>query len=168
MPLIINQQRADQDSWNYIGGELSDADLSARLQSQGGDLLVDWAVWKEYRQQLLSRDGQLGVRIDGFVELEELAPELERLALIAIDFPAFSDGRGFSQARQLRQQYDYKGQLRAVGDVTWDRLRFMGRCGFDAFEIAEDRYSDDMLGAFAEISVRLQGSVDDPRPIYRQ
>ncbi len=108
------------------------------------------------------------MKISGDNDLEELAPDLDKLALVAIDFPSFADGRGFSLARLLKQRYDFQGEIRAVGEVTWDRLRYMQRCGFDTFDIAEDRYDDDIFRAFGEIEVRLQGAVDDPRPIYRQ
>ncbi|HEY5717947.1 MAG TPA: DUF934 domain-containing protein [Motiliproteus sp.] len=160
MPLIIDRQPVAADNWIRVG--------SSEGLDQPGDLLLEWSVWLEQGAALKGRAGQLGVVIDGSVELDDLAPHLADLALVAVAFPSFTDGRGFSQARLLRQRYGYKGQLRAVGDVTWDRLRFMARCGFDAFEIAADRYSDDMLRAFDEISVRYQGAEDDPRPLYRQ
>ncbi len=168
MPLITKQQRVGEDSWNYIAGEETAATSVDALIAEPGDLLVDWTLWLQHRQQLLQRGGRLGVKIDGDLDLAELAPDLDKLALVAVNFPSFADGRGFSQARLLRQSYGFKGELRAVGDVTWDRLRFMHRCGFDSFDIAEDRYSDAMFRAFSEISVSLQGAVDDPRPLYRQ
>ncbi|MCW8886376.1 MAG: DUF934 domain-containing protein [Motiliproteus sp.] len=167
MPLIIDQQPVQQDSWTYLASEEGVApDLSSVADSS--DLLVDWSCFQQCKEQLLGRSGGLGVRIDGFANLDELSCDLDQLSLVAIEFPSFADGRGFSQARLLRDSLGFAGQIRAVGDVTWDRLRFMHRCGFDAMEVSEDRYSEDMLKAFGEIEVRLQGAADDPRPIYRQ
>ncbi len=167
MPLIIDQQPATNDSWNYRASkEGGCADLSTLAED--ADLLVDWSCWQQCREQLLSRTGRVGVKINGAVEVQELVADLDKLALVAVDFPSFADGRGFSQARLLRDSYGFSGQLRAVGDVTWDRLRFMHRCGFNAYEVAEERYSEEMLAAFKEISVRLQGGCDDSRPAYRQ
>lgn len=160
MPLIINQQRVDDDNWQRIESE-EQLELT-------GDRIVDWSLWQAHKAALKARDGRLGVRIDGDVDLAELAADLPGLDLVAVNFPSFADGRGFSQARLLRGRYGFKGQVRAVGDVTWDRLRFMSRCGFDALEVAEERYSDEMLRAFDEISVRYQGAEDDSRPLYRQ
>ncbi|MEH6626854.1 MAG: DUF934 domain-containing protein [Motiliproteus sp.] len=167
MRLIIDQQPAANDSWNYLASENGvTPDFSAL--SEDSDLLVDWCCWQQCRDQLLSRSGRIGVKINGAVEVQALASDLDKLALIAVDFPSFADGRGFSQARLLKDSYGFSGELRAVGDVTWDRLRFMHRCGFNAYEIADERYSEKMLAAFDEITVRLQGSSDDSRPIYRQ
>lgn len=167
MPLIIDQQPVIQDSWHYLASEDGASPDLSNLASKS-DVLVDWVCWQQCREQLLSHDGRVGVKINGAVEVEALAADLEKLALVAVDFPSFADGRGFSQARLLKDSYGFSGELRAVGDVTWDRLRFMHRCGFNAYEIAEDRYSEPMLKAFSEISVRLQGASDDSRPIYRQ
>ena len=169
MPLIINQQRAELDSWNSLYGDDSagfEEILSAGQFS--GDLLVSWEQWQQNRDVLLKQANRVGIKIDNDFELGELIEDLDKLSLIAVDFPVFSDGRAFSQARLLRQRYGFQGEIRAVGDVTWDRLRFMHRCGIDAYEIDEDRYSDDMLEAFQEITVQFQGAADDPRPMYRQ
>ncbi|OMH33766.1 DUF934 domain-containing protein [Motiliproteus sp. MSK22-1] len=169
MPLIINQQRAELDSWtSLLGDESAGGEEVLSVDQLSGDLLVSWEQWQKNRPALLSHDGRVGVKIDNDFELGDLIEDLDKLSLIALEFPVFSDGRAFSQARLLRQRYGYQGEIRAVGDVTWDRLRFMHRCGINAYEIAEDRYSDEMLEAFQEITVQLQGAADDPRPIYRQ
>jgi uncharacterized protein (DUF934 family) len=68
----------------------------------------------------------------------ELAPHLERLALVALEFPKFRDGRAYSQARQLRETYGFRGELRATGDVLRDQFIFLVRAGFDAFEVKKD------------------------------
>src|SRR5215472_4625623 len=68
----------------------------------------------------------------------ELAPHLERLALVALVFPAFKDGRAFSQARLIRERYGFAGELRATGQVLRDQFLFLLRAGFDAFEVTKD------------------------------
>ncbi|WP_210396071.1 DUF934 domain-containing protein [Motiliproteus sediminis] len=159
MPLIIDRQPA-ADTWVRVDSEEG--------LKQSGDLLVDFALWLEHADQLKARDGRLGVVIDGDSELDPLLSDLDRLALVAVAFPSFADGRGFSLARMLRQHHGFTGEIRAVGDVTWDRLRYMARCGINAYDVPAERYSDDMLSAFDEITVCYQGAEDDPRPIYRQ
>ena len=160
MPLLVNQQPAADDGWIFIENEEQLAE-----QAETAKVLLPWEL---YLQQADSRSGETAPVISGAEDLAAVAEQLLQLPLVGIAFPKFNDGRGFSQARLLREQYGFNGQLRAVGDVTRDRLRFMHRCGIDAMQIAADRYSDDITNVFSEISVRNQGAVDDPRPIYRQ
>lgn len=119
------------------------------------------------REALLARVAGLGVRVPSD-KLPADIPELTRLALIAIEFPRFTDGRGYSVARMLRERHGFAGELRAVGWVLRDQLYYMERCGFDAFELAPGKPLDSALQAFGELSVTYQAAVDDPRPLYRR
>ena len=85
---------------------------------------------------------------------------------IAIDFPAFTDGRGYTLARQLRERYGYRGEIRAVGDVLIDQLFYMHRCGFDAFLLREDQVVEDALNAQHTFSLSYQISIDTPEPLF--
>ncbi|MEM8120240.1 DUF934 domain-containing protein, partial [Morganella morganii] len=89
----------------------------------------------------------LGVWLDADEEPESIAGDLDRFQVIAVNFPAFTDGRGFSSARLLRERYGYKGEIRAIGDVLRDQLFFMRRCGFDAYAIRADRSPEDALAS---------------------
>jgi uncharacterized protein (DUF934 family) len=162
MPLIINQQPVSDDRWVRV----DDAEQLA-AQAAETDLIVAWDLYQQQTQALAERSGLLGIAIPNDLDVTELTALLPKLALIAVDFPSFGDGRAFSQAQLLRRA-GFSGQIRACGDVTWDRLRFMHRCGIDAMQIAADRYSPEMLHAFSEINVRNQGAADDSLPIYRQ
>ena len=82
------------------------------------------------------RAAPIGVRLKAGQHLEVIAAHGARLALVALEFPKFTDGRAYSYARLLRERYGYKGELCAVGQVLRDQLLFMHRCGFDAYEIA--------------------------------
>jgi phosphoadenosine phosphosulfate reductase len=99
---------------------------------------------------LARREAPTGVLWPNDRRVAELAPHLGRLALVALDFPKFKDGRAYSQARQLREHYRYRGELRAIGDVLRDQFLFLERAGFDAFEVKKDA---DAL-AFAEATRR--------------
>lgn len=101
-------------------------------------------------------------------EFEEAAPRLLRLDMIAIDFPDFRDGRGYSIARLLRTRHGWKGELRAIGDVLRDQLNYMRRCGFDAFAVRADKDIDDALKSFGFYSVNYQGGADEPAPLFRR
>ena len=79
---------------------------------------------------------------------------------MALEFPKFGDGRAFSYARLLRERYGFTGEVRAVGEVLYDQLVFMHRCGFDAFEIAADDAAGRWLQALGEISVWYQPTAD--------
>ncbi|MCI0508924.1 uncharacterized protein (DUF934 family) [Chromohalobacter marismortui] len=98
----------------------------------------------------------------------ELATQLLDAPLIAIDFPKFTDGRGYSLARLLRERYGYQGQIRAVGDVLIDQLYYMSRCGFDAFWLREDQVVEDALNALDTFSLSYQPGTDTPEPLFRR
>ena len=132
-----------------------------------GKPIVTLARYVKERGQLFERYPALGVRMPSD-KLPADVPDLERLALIAIEFPRFSDGRGYSIARQLRQRNGFRGELRAVGWVLRDQLFFMERCGFDAFELKPGKPLESALQAFGEFTVTYQPAVDDPRPLYRR
>ncbi|MBT2775154.1 DUF934 domain-containing protein [Halomonas sp. ISL-60] len=98
----------------------------------------------------------------------DLAKQLSSAAAIAIDFPAFTDGRGYSIARLLRERYDYRGEVRAVGDVLVDQLDYMRRCGFSAMALRDDQHPDDALRALSFISVRYQPDVEERQALFER
>lgn len=155
---IIKNKQVVQDTFVDWTGE---GDVPA------GDILVPLAVLQA-QPHLLDRGARVGVKVSGDTEPELVAPFLGKLALVAVEFPKFSDGRGYSLARLLRERFHYKGELRAVGDVLRDQLFFLHRVGFDAFSIREDRCPNDALQSFADFSVTYQGDVHDQRPIYHR
>jgi len=97
-----------------------------------------------------------------------LAGSLERLKAIAVRFPAFGDGRGYSIARLLRERYGYRGELRAIGEVARDHLYFMAQCGFDAFELRAGEDPKEALAAFNDFSDSYQATVALPLPLFRR
>jgi uncharacterized protein (DUF934 family) len=101
-------------------------------------------------------------------DFESCAEQLGELDLIAVDFPSFRDGRGYSIGYLLRSRYEWKGELRAVGDVLRDQLNYMRRCGFDAFALRADKNVHDALKSFSRYSVQYQGAVDEPLPLFRR
>ena len=96
------------------------------------------------------------------------ADRLDRVARIEVNFPKFGDGRGYSIARLLRERYGYKGELRAVGQITRDHLFFMESCGFDAFRLRDGEDAEDALQAFEDFSDSYQASVKRPVPLFRR
>lgn len=131
------------------------------------DLIVPWAYWSEYRDRFIGWGCQLGVCINSDVDIHEIAEDIVALDLIALHFPVFADGRPYSNARLLRERYDFKGELRATGDILRDQLFFMHRCGFNAFQLREGKDLEDALQAFSELSVKYQTAADGVEPAYR-
>ena len=88
--------------------------------------------------------------------------------MIAVNFPKFTDGRGYSIARLLRERCGYKGELRAIGDVLRDHLLFMALCGFDAYALRDDQDPQEALAAFEDFTEAYQASVERPLPLFRR
>ncbi len=97
-----------------------------------------------------------------------LADRLPRLKLIAVNFPKYGDGRGYSIGRLLRERYGYAGELRAVGMVARDHLQLMARCGFDSFQLREGEDAQEALKALGELSEAYQASATQPVPLFRR
>jgi uncharacterized protein (DUF934 family) len=133
-----------------------------------GALIVPLALWRLRRDDLLGRRGPVGVLLGAADGPEAIAADLDRLALVAIHFPKFADGRGLSTARLLRERHGFEGELRAVGDVLRDQLAFLERCGFDAFALRTDQDAQAALAAFGELSDAYQATVPEPLPLFRR
>lgn len=141
MSQIIKDGHIQSDEWKVL--RLAEHDDVATVEVPAGRVIVPLAVWQVQRQQLASRAeaGMLGVWLTGGTDLAELAKNLVVLQLIAVDFPKFTDGRGYSIATQLRTRYGYTSELRAIGDVLCDQFFFMIRCGFSTLQPHEGRYN---------------------------
>lgn len=129
-------------------------------------LIVPLSVWNAERDALLARGVPVGVRLEGSDDPAVLVADLPKLGLIAIDFPKFTDGRGYSIARLLRERHGWTGPLRAVGDVLRDQLFYMLRCGFDQFVLKHDDHVDAALTAYRDFTEAYQTSVERKRPLF--
>ena len=156
---IIRNRRIVDDDWQH-------APEAGPLPA--GDVIVPVARWHAERRELLARAGALGVRLKGDDDAYVLADDLHRFRLVALELGKFNDGRGFSQARILREVLGYRGELRAVGDVLRDHLAALERCGVDAYELPEHRHLDDALRGFDEISVVYQPPGAGAELIFRR
>jgi uncharacterized protein (DUF934 family) len=108
-----------------------------------------------------------GVRLRPADEPAGLAPYLTELSLIEVDFPRYTDGRGFSQAQLLRRRFGYDGELRAVGHVLRDQIFYMHRSGFDAYETSRAAVSE-VAEALAEFTEAYQPAVSGPAAVFRK
>jgi len=157
MATLIKNKRIVPDSWQQLKpaaeGGLPDVPVT-------GDWIVPLAIWNEQRAQLSQRSGRNGVLLENTEDPRLLELDFDKLALIAVNFPKFTDGRGYSIARLLRR-LGWKGELRAVGDVLRDQLFYMTRCGFDAFALRDDQDPQVALTAFGDFSAPYQPAIDD-------
>jgi uncharacterized protein (DUF934 family) len=159
MRVIDRNLQVVDDSWTLIDDE-------AALPP--GDVIVSLARWQKDREALAAHPSKVAVKLPSDVSLEAVAGDLQSVELIALDFPKFVDGRGYSLARLLRGRYGFAGELRAVGDVQRDQVDFMRRCGIDSFAVRDDKDAAEALKAFSEFSFRYQAAADDAQPVYRR
>jgi uncharacterized protein (DUF934 family) len=124
-------------------------------------------VWLAQRDTLKHR-ADLGVWLASSDRPEALQEDVGKLPVIAIDFPKFADGRGYSIAYILRERLDYKGELRAIGEVLRDQLFYMQRVGFDAFAPRADKDLNEVLKGLNDFSESYQASSDQKLPLFRR
>jgi uncharacterized protein (DUF934 family) len=125
-----------------------------------GAVLISAARFFADPETLLRRAGKTGVIWPNNRDLHDLGPALDRLAVVALEFPSFRDGRAYSQARLLRERYGYKGELRATGQVLRDQFVFMLRAGFDAFEVKKESDAEAFANTTRRYSVFYQPTGD--------
>nr|WP_070958591.1 DUF934 domain-containing protein [Hyphomonas sp. Mor2] len=156
MPLIKDGAEIE-DTWSFIedGSDLPSS----------GCVTVPLAKLIEDSDALLARNQQIGVRLSPADDPHELAPFLDRIALIEIDFPKYVDGRGYSQAQLLRRRLGYAGELRAVGHVLRDQILYMNRSGFDAYQTSRADLAN-VVKALEEYSAFYQPAADGHPSVF--
>ena len=166
MSKVIKNERIVEDHWHVV--KLAEGQTPETLDLTGEVLIVPLAVWLARKDEIITRSKPIGVWLDGNEGPEAIAGDLEHFALIAVNFPKFTDGRGFSIARLLRERYAYRGEIRAIGDVLRDQLYFMKRCGFDSYAVREDKDIEKALAGLRAFSESYQAAVDQPQPLFRR
>lgn len=154
--------RVEDDRWSLVAEERAGDTLPE------GPIAVPLAAWKARRAERLVRGGPVGVWLKPDDDPAELVPDLASFSLVAVHFPKFTDGRGYSTAALLRTRHHYSGELRAFGDVGRDQLFPLKRCGFDSFSLAPHQDPEAALASLGDFSLRYQASVDDPLPLFRK
>ena len=172
--LIIKGQEVVEDDWLVLRlaepVEGAPAIDPATVAVPEGKIIVPQSVWLVQRELLAARAaaGEIGVWVASDERPEELKEDLSKFAVIAVDFPKFTDGRGYSIAYNLRVRLGWTGELRAIGDVLRDQLFQMRRVGFDAYATRPDRNIHDALKGLSDFSETYQASVDQKLPLFRR
>ena len=120
--------------------------------------IVPLAQWK----------GEAGIVLGTADDPAAIAADLDRISTIVIEFPQFTDGRGYTIARLLRERYGFKGEIRAAGEVLRDNLFYLSRCGFDSFVLSDQSKLDEALSGLSDFSDGYQASVERPQPLFRR
>ena len=162
MSTLIDRKGLIDDQWVRVDDEVDGGTLGGIEAIDGGQasLLVTLKQWQAQRDRWLAHQGPLGILLEPADEPDAIAADLAHFSLVAVDFPSFADGRGYSTGRLLRQRFHYTGPLRAVGDVLRDQLFFYARCGFDQFALRDDQDVDEALKGFADFTEVYQTAVD--------
>jgi len=147
MPIIKDQQ-ITENTWTFVADE---------QPLPAGDITVSLARWTQDREQLQQHAGKIGIRLVPSDQLESLGSN-QTPDLVELDFPSFGDGRLFSLARLLRDQHDYRGEIRATGKYLADQVFYLHRVGVDSFEFSEAKDIQVALAAVNDFSVSYQPS----------
>lgn len=164
MTKLLKDGKVTTDSWFYV----ADGD---EVPAEG-PVIVSLARWQAEHNTLAARGDALGIRLESGQSPTVIKDDLARFAVVALEFPKFGDGRAYSYARILKDQLDYAGEVRAVGDVLRDQFRAMHRCGFDTLEVSGDRTAErleaDWQAALKELRHAYQPALRGPEPILHR
>jgi uncharacterized protein (DUF934 family) len=166
---IIKNRAVVQDDWTVL--KLEEEQSAEAVDVPAGKTFVPLSVWLAQREALLARlrdHGDIAVWFASDERPEALQADVGLFGLLAVDFPKFADGRGYSIAYNLRLRHGYTGELRAIGDVLRDQLFYMQRVGFDAFATRPDRNIHDALKGLTDFSEAYQTAWDRKTPLFRR
>ncbi|HZI84651.1 MAG TPA: DUF934 domain-containing protein [Casimicrobiaceae bacterium] len=161
MPRLIRDGSIIDDRWTLVREAACVEDVPRAAS------IVPLALWLAARDALIAR-ADIGVWLKPDDDPQALAADCPALPLIAVDFPQFTDGRGYSIARLLRERYGFTGELRAIGDVLRDQLYYLAQCGFNAFAVRADRDLEDALKGLADFSDSYQATWARSVPLFRR
>ena len=153
---LLRDGRVVADDWTYLAD--TEVPAAGTAVSSGG-LIIPFDQWQADKAAWLADKRHLGVVLQPAHKVELLVPDLARFELVASEFPGPSDGRGYTQARLLRERYGFRHELRAAGYVRQDQLFFLARCGFNSFELPENELSA-ATAAFSTFSAEYQPTND--------
>ncbi len=144
---ILRRREVVADTWRYLGEEIE----------PGGALIVPFAELLGACERYWNWTGRLGVRLSPANRVADIAGDLPRLDLVAVEFPNAGDGRGYSQARLLRERFSFRGELRAVGaGVRQDQAFLLARCSFDSLEPQQETELEALRAALTRYDVGYQ------------
>ena len=163
--MIIKNRKIVEDDWSVL--RLAEGDMPESVAIPSGKIIVPLKVWQAQRDAL-QKCADVGVWFASDERAEDLQNDIASFAVIAVDFPRFADGRGYSIAYHLRVRLAYSGELRAIGDVLRDQMFYMQRVGFDAFAPRADKDIKEALKGLSDFSFSYQASSDEKLPLFKR
>ncbi len=165
MQKLIRDGALVEDHWVLV----KEANNAGILQAlPGRSIIVPYKFWKYFQDDIADFAGEVTIWLNSDESVEDIANLLDQFPLIGLNFPVFSDGRSYTNARELRENLGYQGEIRAIGDVLRDQLYYMKRCGFNAFQLRHDQDPEECLQAFEDFHTGYQASIDQPLPLFRR
>ena len=166
MPKLVKDGAIVDNEWTLMAkpeGEAAEAEVPA------GQIIVPLSAWLAQKDKLSARD-DIGVWIDTDETADQLGEDAQRFPLVAVHFPAFADGRAFTNARLLRERFGFTGELRAVGYFLAEQACYLRRCDVNAFDFGADReqHLQATVDALQDFTEYYQASVDEPLPLFRR
>jgi uncharacterized protein (DUF934 family) len=166
MPRLIDKQGAIlANDWVILA---KDCALQDALAHAAGKLLVPLQLWLAHKPELLASGKAIAPWLDSDEQASAIADDLASLPLVALNFPAFMDGRSYSTATNLRQHHKYAGEIRAIGDVLRDQLFYMRRCGFSSFDLKDSVKLEEAQKALQDFRDSYQSTIEEPLPLFRR
>lgn len=157
----MNFIHSQDDRWHRVGGE----DGPQPHPKPSAHALLTLEQWHAVRDTWPA-DVPVGVILPNTLDVETLAADLPRLGLVAVQFPKWTDGRGYSQARVLRSRLRFGGEVRAIGEVVVDMLPLLARTGVTAVQLRPDQNEAAARRALSLVNAFYQGDVDSTRPLF--
>lgn len=168
MAKIIKHREIIEDQWTVLALAANETPETVKLPA--GPTLVPLSVWQARKEDLIRREWDsgtpFGVWLGPTDDPAAIAADLEDFSVVAIDFPKFTDGRGYSLATLLRTRYGYRHELRAIGDVGRDQLHYLLRAGFDAWATRQE--PEQALAGLDDFSEAYQAAANQPLPLFRR
>jgi len=174
MANLIRRGSVESAHWPQLD-EAALRELAARGSGVRPDIggpvdgvLIPFQLWRAERGLCHTLGVEIGVIVRDDDDLAVVAEHLPHIGVIAVQFPKFVQGRGYSIARLLRGRYGYTRELRAIGDVLRDQIFYLSRVGFDAFELRADQDAQQCVTALRDFTEPYQASTDQPVPLFRR
>ena len=163
--LIKNQEILD-DPWQILSNE--DAENFDLTRLQNGYWLLPLKTYLAVAEKQGLDSEKIGVYLKSDEQVNDIASALDTLKVIALNFNVFADGRSFSQARMLREHFDYTGEVRAIGAFIRDQLTYLTRCGFNAFSVSDSENLESITDSLNDFTEFYQAACDEPNPLFRR
>ena len=165
MQNLIKNGQVINDDWRILD---KSSGLDALSNSTKKSVIVPLNFWKLYRREAEAYSGNIAIWLDSDELIRDIKNQIGEFSIIALNFPVFSDGRSYTNARELRQTLNYEGEIRAIGDVLRDQIFYMSRCGFDSFLLRPDQDPSACIDALQDFQESYQSTSENQSPLFRR